>query len=93
MRTGIPFKGGELEAALEGQAWRVRLGELEESSLYLDYALSSLLDVETRDVHQLASRLIERYLTEAQRLPALVDPESSLSAGSSPDPDLYQQGR
>lgn len=66
MQTVIPYGGGELEATLDGDTWRVRLGELEESSRYLDYALSLLLDAETRDVHQLAARLIERILTEAR---------------------------
>lgn len=86
MRTVISYGGGELEAALDGEMWRVRLGELEESSRYLDYALSRLLDATTRDVHQLAARLIERILTEAQRLPALVDREP-LTASFSEDRD------
>lgn len=51
MRTVIPYGGGEVEVSLEGETWRVRLGELEESSPYLDYALSRLLDAQTRDVH------------------------------------------
>lgn len=67
MQTVIPYLGGELEATFDGKTWRVSLGELEESSLYLDYALSRLLDVETREVHQLAARLIEQILTDAQR--------------------------
>jgi len=68
MHTAIPYAGGELEASLDGETWRVRLGELEESSTYLDYALSRLLDVETQEVHVLATRLIEALLTEAQRV-------------------------
>lgn len=68
MHTAIPYAGGELEAWLTGDTWRVRLGELEESSTYLDYALSQLLDVETREVHALATRLIEGLLAEAQRV-------------------------
>lgn len=68
MYTAIPYAGGELEAWLNGDTWRVRLGELEESSSYLDYALSQLLDVEPREVHALATRLIEALLVEAQRV-------------------------
>ena len=68
MHTAIPYAGGELEAWLNGDTWRVRLGELEESSTYLDYALAQLLDVETREVHALAPRLIEALLVEAQRV-------------------------
>jgi hypothetical protein len=67
MDTAIPYAGGELEATLDGDIWRVRLGELEEESPYLDYALSRLLDVETREVHALATRLIEALLLETQR--------------------------
>jgi hypothetical protein len=63
MRTTVPYAGGELEAMLDGEIWYVRLGELEESSPYLDYALSQLLDVEAASVHQLAARLVERFLT------------------------------
>lgn len=70
MRTAIGYNGGELEAALDDEVWLVRLGELEESSTYLDYALSRLLDVETREVHQLAARLIEAMLLEAERAAA-----------------------
>lgn len=58
---------GELEATLDGDTWVVRLVELEESSGYLDYALSRLLDVQGREVHLLAARLVEALLVEAQR--------------------------
>jgi hypothetical protein len=64
MDAAIPYAGGELEATLDGDTWRVRLGELEEASPYLDYALSRLLDVETREVHQLATQLIQAFLVE-----------------------------
>jgi hypothetical protein len=65
MRTTITIGGGELEAVLLGnETWRVSLGELEESSPYLDYALARLLDVETHEVHKLATRIIEQLLVE-----------------------------
>jgi hypothetical protein len=67
METAIAYNGGELEATLDGEIWLVRLGELEESSMYLDYALSCLLDTETREVHQLAARLVEAMLSSAVR--------------------------
>jgi hypothetical protein len=66
MRIALPYAGGELEATLDGDTWVVRLGMLEESSQYLDYALSRLLDTETRHVHHLAMQLTERLLLEAQ---------------------------
>jgi hypothetical protein len=59
MRAVVPYMGGELEASLEGERWVVRLGELEESGLYLDYALAQLLDVSAEDVHRLATQLLE----------------------------------
>lgn len=62
MRAVIPYAGGELEATLHGETWFVRLGELEEASPYLDYALTRLLDIDTRQVHQLATRLIGQLL-------------------------------
>jgi hypothetical protein len=64
MRVALPYAGGEIEAEFGGDVWVVRLGLLEESSRYLDYALSRLLDTETRDVHQLAARLVEALLLE-----------------------------
>jgi hypothetical protein len=66
MRIAVPYAGGELEATLDGDTWVVRLGVLEESSQYLDYALSRLLDTETRHVHHLANQVIEALLLEAQ---------------------------
>jgi hypothetical protein len=66
MRIAVPYAGGELEATLDGDTWVVRLGMLEESSQYLDYALSRLLDTETRHVHHLATRLIEALLLDTQ---------------------------
>lgn len=59
MRRAIPYQGGELEATLDGETWTVRLGELKESSRYLDYALARLLDTDSRNVHNLAARLVE----------------------------------
>lgn len=71
MRAVIPHAGGEIEATCDGETWLVRLGELEEASPYLDYALARLLDVEERQVHQLAAALIRQ---------ALVSPTSVSSA-------------
>ena len=50
----IPYRGSELEVCEEGEIWTVRLGELEESSPYLDFALAQLLDDGTARVHHLA---------------------------------------
>jgi len=61
----LPYAAGELEATLDGDTWVVRLGVLEESSLYLDYALARLLDTDTRLVHHLATRVTESLLLEA----------------------------
>jgi hypothetical protein len=66
LRAVIPYLGGELEAVLEGERWTVRLGELEKSSAYLDFALSELLGDRSPRVHSLAARLIEKLLVEAQ---------------------------
>ena len=65
MRTTVPDGGGEIEAILEGEMWRVRLGGLEESSRYLD-ALSQLLDAEASAVHTLATRLVQGLLLESE---------------------------
>jgi len=65
MRIVLPYAGGELEATLDGDTWVVRLGVLEESSLYLDYALARLLDTDTRLVHHLATQVIESHLLDA----------------------------
>jgi hypothetical protein len=65
MRTRIAYGGGELEAVLlDNDGWLVRLGELEESSSYLDYALARLLDVEPHEVHKLAARIVRELLIE-----------------------------
>ena len=65
MHTKIAYGGGELEAVLlDNDTWLVRLGELEASSSYLDYALARLLDVEAHEVHKLAARLVEQLLIE-----------------------------
>ena len=66
MRVGIPYAGGELEATLRGEMWVVRLGELEEASPYLDYALARLLDIDKRQVHRLATQLIEQLPISAK---------------------------
>ena len=72
------FRGGELEVCREGEVWTVRLGELEESSTYLDFALAQLLDDETPRVHHLAARLIEALLPiEAQQLQHQAEPARS----------------
>jgi len=63
MRAKIAYNGGELEALFRGDRWVVKLGELEESSSYLDYALACLLDVGNREVHHLATRLVDQLLT------------------------------
>jgi hypothetical protein len=65
VQATIPYRGGELEVSEEGEIWTVRLGELEESSPYLDFALAQLLDDDTARVHQLALKLIEAI--EGQR--------------------------
>jgi hypothetical protein len=59
VQATIPYRGGELEVSEEGEIWTVRLGELEESSPYLDFALAQLLDDDTARVHHLALKLIE----------------------------------
>jgi hypothetical protein len=66
MRVALAYAGGELEAEFDGEIWVVRLGLLEETSPYIDYALSRLLDTETQNVHHLAAQLIEAVLLEAQ---------------------------
>ena len=66
MRIVLPYAGGELEATFDGDTWVVRLGALEQSSPYLDYALARLLDTDTRLVHHLAVQLIESLPVEAQ---------------------------
>jgi hypothetical protein len=73
MRIALPYAGGELEATLEDETWVVRLGLLEESSRYLDYALSRLLDTETQHVHQLATQLVEAMLLEGRPEPAAAE--------------------
>ena len=65
VQARIPYRGGELEVGEEGEIWTVRLGELEESSPYLDFALAQLLDDDRARVHHLALKLIEAI--EAQR--------------------------
>jgi hypothetical protein len=65
VQATIPYRGGELEVSEEGEIWTVRLGELEESSPYLDFALAQLLDDDTARVHHLALKLIEAI--EGQR--------------------------
>lgn len=65
MRTAIPFNGGELEAELNGEIWTVRLGELEESSKWLDFALSGLLDGDTQLAHEVAAKLVEQLLADS----------------------------
>ena len=65
MRTKIEYGGGELEAVLlDNDTWLVKIGELEETSSYLDYALARLLDAETHEVHHLAARIVEQLLIE-----------------------------
>jgi hypothetical protein len=59
VQATIPYRDGELEVCEEGEIWTVRLGELEESSPYLDFALAQLLDDHTARVHHLALKLIE----------------------------------
>ena len=66
LRAVIPYNGSELEAVLEGERWTVRLGELEKSSNYLDFALAVLLDDQSPRVHSLAAQLLEKLLVEAQ---------------------------
>jgi hypothetical protein len=63
-RAAIPYRGGELEVEEEQEQWRVRLGELEASSRYLDWAIAQLLDDEPSQVHHLATRLVEALLDE-----------------------------
>jgi hypothetical protein len=72
MRIALPYAGGELEATLDGDTWVVRLGALEQSSPYLDYALARLLDTDARLVHHLATRLIESLPLEAHATAATV---------------------
>jgi hypothetical protein len=64
VHTAIPFQGGELEARLTGELWTVRLGELEASSKWLDFALAELLDDDTRRAHEVATKLIEQMLVD-----------------------------
>ena len=66
MRAAIPFQRGELEAELTGELWTVRLGELEASSKWLDFALAELLDDDVRQAHELAARLVEQMLAETE---------------------------
>jgi len=61
-RAAIPYRGGELEVEEEQEEWTVRLGELEASSRYLDWAVARLLDDDPSEVHHLATRLIEALL-------------------------------
>jgi hypothetical protein len=72
VRTTLPFRDGEIEAVLEDETWTVRLGELEESARFLDFALSRLLDDEAEQVHRLAARIVEAMLDAS---------ESELDAG------------
>jgi len=67
-QAAIPYGGGELEARQEDGLWTVRLGELEECSTYLDFALAELLDDDTARVHHLAVRLIEALQPEEHAL-------------------------
>jgi hypothetical protein len=64
MRAAIPFDGVELEAQLVGETWTVRLGEHEASSKWLDFALTKLLDDDTRRAHEVAARLTEQLLPD-----------------------------
>lgn len=64
MRAAIPFDGAELEAQLVGETWTVRLGEVEASSKWLDFALSKLLDDDTQQAHEIAAKLEEQLLAE-----------------------------
>lgn len=65
MQTEIPFHDGAIEAELDGEIWTVRLGELEASSKWLDFALSELLDDATQ-AHELAAKLVEQLLPHEQ---------------------------
>ena len=67
VQATIPYRGGELEVCEEGEIWTVRLGELEESSPYLDFALAQLLDDDTAHVHHLALKLIEAIQWQRSR--------------------------
>lgn len=73
MREAIPYGGGELEVTRTGDVWQLRLGELEESSRYLDYALARLLDVETRTAHELATRLVEELTVSTYTYVVVLD--------------------
>jgi hypothetical protein len=77
MQAAIPYHGGELEARWEGGVWTVRLGELDESSIYLDFALAQLLDDDTARVHHLATMLIEALLPVGQAFKEAPQPASS----------------
>lgn len=68
MQTEIPLNGGALEAELNGEVWTVRLGELEASSKWLDFALSELLDDDTR-AHELAAKLVEQLVVHEHEAP------------------------
>jgi hypothetical protein len=68
VHTEIPFHGGALEAELEGEVWTVRLGELEASSKWLDFALSELLDDDTQ-AHEIAAKLVEQLLVHEHEAP------------------------
>lgn len=65
MRVVVPFHGGELEAQLTGELWTVRLGELEATSKWLDFALSELLDDDAQQAHEVAAKVVEQLLAEA----------------------------
>jgi hypothetical protein len=71
VQAAIPYRGGELEVCDRGEVWTVRLGELEESSPYLDFALAQVLDDDTARVHQLALKLIEAIERQRSRQQAL----------------------
>jgi hypothetical protein len=68
VQTEIPFNGGELEAKLDGEVWTVRLGELEASSKWLDFALSELLDDDAQ-AHEIAAKLVEQMLVHEHETP------------------------
>jgi hypothetical protein len=82
VQAAIRYRGGELEVYEQGAVWTVRLGELEESSPYLDFALAQLLDDETARVHHLAVRLIEAIEGQRSRREAFAAARADVSGGA-----------
>jgi len=82
VQATIPYRGGELEVCEEGEIWTVRLGELEESSPYLDFALAQLLDDDTARVHHLALKLIEAIERQRSRQEAFATARADSSGAA-----------